>query len=207
MKKSRTKGSLDNLTKDISEANFADSLFGEKTKVNAQELLEMNFKKYCNTRTEAKANDILNPFNYYDTSAKIVDPNNEISPGSSGQNYGMLALLCIAKLSIVEGKSRNAFDKIEEGIRILPIDEVAGLGENFDMLYEIAQRLDYQIFTMTITANDLTFQDGNQIYYEFIKNADEKLFEYNEGVQACFSKDNLIEDIETHFSDSTFNLE
>ena len=75
------------------------------------------------------------------------------------------------------------------------------------MLYEIAQRLDYQIFTMTITANDLTFEDGNQIYYEFIKNADEKLFEFNEGIQACFSKDNLIEDIETHFSDSTFSLE
>lgn len=198
---------IDALYRDISEANFADNLFGEKTKINAQELLEINFKKYCNTRTEAKANDILNPFNYYDASAKIVDPNDEVNPGSSGQNYGMLALLCIAKLSIVEGKSRNAFDKIEQGIRILPIDEVAGLGENFDMLYEIAQRLDYQIFTMTITANDLTFQDGNQIYYEFIKNADEKLFEYNEGIQACFSKDNLIDDIETHFSDSTFSLE
>lgn len=198
---------IDALYKDISDVNYDDNLFGEKSKINAQELLEINFKKYCNTRTEAKANDILNPFNYYDASAKIIDPNNEISPGSSGQNYGMLALLCIAKLSIVEGKSRNAFDKIEQGIRILPIDEVAGLGENFDMLYEIAQRLDYQIFTMTITANDLTFQDGNQIYYEFIKNADEKLFEYNEGIQACFSKDNLIDDIETHFSDSTFSLE
>jgi|GEM_PF-2873771 len=197
---------IDALSRDINEANFTNTLFGEQTSKNAQELLEENFKKYCNIRTEAKANDILNPFNYYTASAKIVDPNNERSPGSSGQNYGMLALLCIAKLSIVEGKSRQAFGRIEKGIRILPIDEVAGLGENFDMLYDIAQRLDYQIFTMTITANDLTFQDGNQIYYEFIKNADENLFEYNEGIQACFSKDNLIEDIETHFSDSTFHL-
>lgn len=198
---------IDALYKDISKANFTDNLFGEKTKINAQELLELNFKKYCKTKTDAKANDILNPFNYYDASARIVDPNDERNPGSSGQNYGMLALLCIAKLSIVEGKTREAFDRVEQGIRILPIDEVAGLGENFDMLYEIAQRLDYQIFTMTITANDLTFQDGNQIYYEFIKNADEKLFEYNEGIQACFSKDNLIDDIETHFSDSAFSLE
>lgn len=197
---------IDALNRDISELNFTDTLFGEKTKVNAQELLEMNFKKYCKAKTEAKANDILNPFNYYDASARIVDPNDERNPGSSGQNYGMLALLCIAKLSIVEGKTRDALEKVEPGIRILPIDEVAGLGENFDMLYDIAQRLDYQIFTMTITANDLTFQDGNQIYYEFIKNADEKLFEYNEGVQACFSKDNLIEDIENHFADSTFSL-
>lgn len=198
---------IDALYKDISEASFTDNLFGEKTKINAQELLVLNFKKYCNTKSEVKANDILNPFNYYEASARIVDPNDERSPGSSGQTYGMLALLCIAKLSIVEGKSREAFNRIEPGIRILPIDEVAGLGENFDMLYDIAQRLDYQIFTMTITANDLTFQEGSQIYYEFIKNADEKNFEYNEGIQACFSKDDLIDDIETHFDDSIFSLE
>lgn len=198
---------IDALNRDINESNFSDTLFGEKTKVNAQELLEINFKKYCKTKTDLKANDILNPFNYYEASARIVDPDDETNPGSSGQNYGMLALLCIAKLSIVEGKSREAFDRSEPGIRILPIDEVAGLGENFDMLYEIAQRLDYQIFTMTITANDLTFQEGNQIYYEFIKNMDEKLFEFNEGIQACFSKGNLVEDIETHFLDSTFKLQ
>jgi hypothetical protein len=48
---------------------------------------------------------------------------------------------------------------------------------------------------------------GLVLFFVFIKNADEKLFEFNEGIQACFSKDNLIEDIETHFSDSTFNLE
>ena len=198
---------IDALFKDILDVNFKDNLFGEKTKINAHELLELNFKKYCNTKSEVKAKDILNPFNYYEASARIVDPNDERNPGSSGQTYGMLALLCIAKLSIVEGKSREAFNRIEPGIRILPIDEVAGLGENFDMLYDIAQRLDYQIFTMTITANDLTFQDGRQIYYEFIKNADEKSFEYNEGVQACFSKDDLIDDIETHFDDSIFSLE
>ena len=75
------------------------------------------------------------------------------------------------------------------------------------MLYDMPNGLDHQIFIMTITANDLTFEDGKQIYYEFIKNADEKLFEYNEGIQACFSKDNLIEDIETHFADSAFSLE
>lgn len=198
---------IDALNRDIESLNFTDNLFGAKTKISAQELLEATFKKYCPTKVDAKANEILNPFNYYEASAIIADPNDNPNPGSTGQNYGMLALLCIAKLSIVEGKTRNIFDKIEQGIRILPIDEVAGLGENFDMLYEIAQRLDYQIFTMTIAANDLTFKNGKQIYYEFIKNSDEKLFEYNEGIQACFSKDNLIADIETHFSNSIFTLE
>jgi exonuclease SbcC len=198
---------IDFLNEDIESSNYTDNLFGDKSKISAQELLENNFKKYCPSKIDAKAADILNPFNYYDASAKIVDPNDEKNPGSSGQNYGMLALLCIAKLSIVEGKTKDGIEKIDSGIRILPIDEVAGLGENFDMLYDIAQRLDYQIFTMTIAANDLTFENGKQIYYEFIKNSNEKLFEYNEGIQACFSKDNLIDDIETHFEDSLFNLE
>jgi exonuclease SbcC len=198
---------IDALNKDIENLNFTDNLFGEKSKVSAHELLEETFKKYCPSKFDAKANEILNPFNYYEASAIIVDPNNNPNPGSSGQNYGMLALLCIAKLSIVEGKTKNAFNTVDSGLRILPIDEVAGLGENFDMLYDIAQRLDYQIFTMTITANDLAFENGKQIYYEFIKNSDEKRFEYNEGVQACFSKENLIADIETHFSDSVFTLE
>jgi hypothetical protein len=198
---------IDALNNDIENLNYTDNLFGDKSKISAQELLEITFKKYCPTRFDAKANEILNPFNYYEASAIIADPNDNPSPGSSGQNYGMLALLCIAKLSIVEGKTKNIFDKIESGIRILPIDEVAGLGENFNMLYEIAQRLDYQIFTMTIAANDLSFENGKQIYYEFIKNSDEKLFDYNEGIQACFSKENLITDIETHFNDSVFSLE
>ncbi|OFY85374.1 MAG: hypothetical protein A3F72_03665 [Bacteroidetes bacterium RIFCSPLOWO2_12_FULL_35_15] len=198
---------IDSLSRDIEDSNFTANLFGEESKISAQDLLVLNFKKYCPSKIEPKANEILNPFNYYDASAKIVDPNDEKNPGSSGQNYGMLALLCIAKLSIVEGKTKSGIEKIEPGIRILPIDEVAGLGENFDMLYDIAQRLDYQIFTMTITANDLTFENGKQIYYEFIKNSDEKLFEYNEGIQACFSKDDLISDIETHFADSVFSLE
>ncbi len=197
---------IESLNKDIENLNFTDNLFGEKSKISAQELLEMTFKKYCPSKIDAKANEILNPFNYYKASAIITDPNDNPSPGSSGQNYGMLALLCIAKLSIVEGRTKNIFNKIEPGIRILPIDEVAGLGENFDMLYEIAQKLDYQIFTMTIAANDLSFDNGKQIYYELIKNSDEKMHEYNEGVQACFSKDDLISDIETHFTDSVFSL-
>lgn len=191
-------------SEDIENANFTDSLFGEADKITAQELLENTFKKYCPSRINAKASEILNPFNYYEASAKIVDPNGNPSPGSTGQNYGMLALLCILKLSINEGKLKDTFDKIEEGIRILPIDEVAGLGENFDMLYDIAQKLDYQIFTMTIKSQDLEFQDGKQICYEFIPSSDPQNFLVNEGVQATFSKMGLIDDINTHFENNDF---
>lgn len=113
-------------------------------------------------------------------------------------------MIGIAKLSVVEGK-KNIKD-IKKGIRILPVDEVAGLGGNFEMLYELAQTLDYQIFTMTISANDLNFQDGKQIYYEFIGSANPEKPYLNEGVHACFSKLNATFDIENYFSDKIFRL-
>lgn len=187
------------LESDVNELNFEDNLFGEKSRISAHELLEKTFKRYCPSNSDAKAHEILNPFNYYDAEATIVDHNDNPSPGSAGQNYGMLALLCVAKLSIVEGKTKNIFQNIEKGIRVLTIDEVAGLGQNYETLYEIAQQLDYQIFTMTVSANDLDFEDGKQIYYEFIPNSNEDLGDFNEGVQACFSKNNLIEDLEAYY--------
>lgn len=193
---------IDALNRDIKELNLTDNLFGEKSVINAYQLLEEVFKKYCPNVTNARADEILNPYNYYTAKALIEDPSGTGNPGSTGQNYGLLALLCIAKLSIIEGRKLNRIDDIQPGIRILPIDEVAGLGENFDMLYEIAQKLDYQIFTMTITANDLNFEDGKQYYYQFIKSSDKNNHEYNDGVLACFSKDNLIEDIENFFPQS-----
>lgn len=198
---------IEKFNKDLQSLNFTDSLFGEKDKVTAQELLEKTFKKYCPNKFDAKANEILNPFNYYDVSAIIVDPFDIESPGSAGQNYGKLALLCIITLSINEGRLRNTFDKIGEGIRILPIDEVGGLGSNFDMLYDIAQKLDYQIFTMTIKSQDLDFEDGKQICYEFIPNSNPEYANINEGVQATFSKNGLIDDINTHFEDNIFKIE
>ena len=198
---------IEKFNKDIEKANFIDNLFGEKDKITAQELLEKAFRKYCPHKFDAKASEILNPFNYYDVSAIIVDPFDVESPGSAGQNYGKLALLCIVTLSINEGRLRNTFDKIGEGIRILPIDEVGGLGSNFDMLYDIAQKLDYQIFTMTIKSQDLDFEDGKQICYEFIPNSNPKYADINEGVQATFSKSGLIDDINTHFEDRIFKIE
>jgi len=198
---------IEKFNRDIEKANFIDNLFGEKDKVTAQELLEKAFRKYCPHKFDARADEILNPFNYYDVSAIIVDPFDVESPGSAGQNYGKLALLCIITLSINEGRLKNTFDKIGEGIRILPIDEVGGLGSNFDMLYDIAQKLDYQIFTMTIKSQDLDFEDGKQICYEFIPNSNPEFANINEGVQATFSKSGLIDDINTHFEDNIFKIE
>jgi|JI6StandDraft_1071083.scaffolds.fasta_scaffold07729_3 exonuclease SbcC len=188
---------------DSQEASFLKS-FGFKTNESAHSILERIFKKYCPTVKDPKAHEILDPFNYYDAKAKLIDSTGTQKAATGGTGYGLLALIGIAKLSVVEGK-KNIKD-IKKGIRILPVDEVAGLGGNFEMLYELAQTLDYQIFTMTISANDLNFQDGKQIYYEFIGSANPEKPYLNEGVHACFSKLNATFHIESYFSDKIFRL-
>lgn len=188
---------------DSQEASFLKS-FGFKTNESAHSILERIFKKYCPAVKDPKAHEILDPFNYYDAKAKLIDSTGTQKAATGGTGYGLLALIGIAKLSVVEGK-KNIKD-IKKGIRILPVDEVAGLGGNFEMLYELAQILDYQIFTMTISANDLNFQDGKQIYYEFIGSANPEKPYLNEGVYACFSKADQTIDIEKYFSDKIFRL-
>ena len=196
-------GWIKKFKEDSQEASFLKS-FGFKTDESAYGILERIFKKYCPAIKDAKANEILDPFNYYNARAKLIDTTGTEKSATGGTGYGLLALIGIAKLSVVEGK-KNIRD-IKKGLRILPVDEVAGLGGNFEMLYELAQTLDYQIFTMTISANDLSFQDGKQIYYEFIGSANPEKPYINEGVHACFSKHDATFDIENYFSDKIFRL-
>jgi hypothetical protein len=188
---------------DSQEASFMKS-FGFKENESAQGILERIFKQYCPAVKEAKANEILDPFNYYTARAKLIDTTGTEKAPTGGTGYGLLALIGIAKLSLVEG-NRN-IRNVKRGIRILPVDEVAGLGGNFEMLYDLAQELDYQIFTMTISPQDLRFRDGEQIYYEFIGSANPEKPYLNEGVYACFSKADQTIDIEKYFSDRIFRL-
>jgi hypothetical protein len=188
---------------DSQEASFMKS-FGFKENESAQGILERIFKQYCPAVKEAKANEILDPFNYYTARAKLIDSTGTEKAPTGGTGYGLLALIGIAKLSLVEGNKN--IRNVKRGIRILPVDEVAGLGGNFEMLYDLAQELDYQIFTMTISPQDLKFRDGEQIYYEFIGSANPEKPYLNEGVYACFSKTDQTIDIEKYFSDKIFRL-
>ncbi len=85
---------------------------------------------------------LLDPSSYYELSFKMESDSGRVNKGSSGQTYAAIALLCIARLSIMsneEGKSA------EPAVRVMPIDEAEGLGSNYDMLYDIANRYDYQV--------------------------------------------------------------
>lgn len=102
--------------------------------------------------------ELLDPNSYLELSLEMQDASGKSNKGSTGQTYTAIASLCIARLSIVGSKN---YEK-DRGIRFMPIDEAEGLGSNFDMLYEIAQKYDYQIVTFSI--NPLGRYDEQFIY-------------------------------------------
>ena len=53
--------------------------------------------------------------------------------------------------------------------RIMPIDVAEGLGSNYDMLYGLAQKYDYQLISLSIGPVG-KFIDGEQYLYMLHKN-------------------------------------
>lgn len=114
----------------------------------------------------ATVTKLLDPSSYYELSFKMESESGRINKGSTGQTYAAIALLCIARLSIMsneEGKSA------EPAVRVMPIDEAEGLGANYDMLYDIARRYDYQLISLSIGPVS-KFKDGEQYLYMLHKN-------------------------------------
>ncbi len=141
---------------------------------------------------------LTNPKSYFDLSISLKTPKGEDAPGSNGQNYTMLALLCIARLSIIDSDRLSRKDrKIRKGVRFMTIDEVAGLGENFDMLYELAKNYDYQILTMTIDPIG-RFEEGKQNIYTLRKNNNPEFHNVNPTPLAQFSYDNIVEKLDDY---------
>ncbi len=115
-----------------------------------------------------KVEKLLDPNAYLDISFSMESNKGQINKGSSGQSYAGIALLCIARLSIIGARDDR---RNPPGIRFMPIDEAEGLGSNYDMLYNIAKEYDYQIISLSI--NPLgKFQDGQQYIYMLQKNTD-----------------------------------
>jgi hypothetical protein len=143
---------------------------------------------------------LTNPKSYFDLSISLKTPKGEDAPGSNGQNYTMLALLCIARLSIIDSDRLSRKDrKIKRGVRFMTIDEVAGLGENFDMLYDLAKNYDYQILTMTIDPIG-RFEEGKQNIYTLRKNNNPEFHNINPTPLAQFSYDKIVEHLNDYIS-------
>lgn len=108
---------------------------------------------------------LLNPFSYYNLNYYITTQDGTLNSGSTGQTYSALALLCIAKLSLLDN---GKVGKDNKGLRFMNIDETESIGSNFDMLSDIAKEYDYQIISMSI--NPLKLDEGKQYIYQLNRN-------------------------------------
>jgi len=136
--------SKSNLQMDLFETSIAGKL---STSVSIEEKMLKAFRELTESHiSEITISDLLNPNSYMTLDFEMQNASGKTNKGSTGQTYAAIALLCIARLSIVGRKKQGN----EPGIRFMPIDEAEGLGTNFDMLYDIAQKNDYQIITFAI---------------------------------------------------------
>lgn len=132
-------------------------LFSElREEIDINEMMIKAFQKLGGS-TKVEPEDLMNPKSYFDLVFELKLENEEVNSGSNGQTYAANALLCLARLSLIEEKDK-------EGLKIMPIDEAEGLGSNYDMLHELAKKEKYQIITMAIeTAGEIT-ENGQYIY-------------------------------------------
>ncbi len=138
------------------EISIADKL---SAFISIEEKIVHAFRELTdNHNDDITIKELLDPNSYLELSLEMQDPRGKSNKGSTGQTYAAIASLCIARLSIVGSKN---YEK-DSGIRFMPIDEAEGLGSNFDLLYEIAQKYDYQIITFSI--NPLGRYDEQFIY-------------------------------------------
>ncbi len=169
----------DNMTKDF-ELGLDDSLFESEKGISndlekfpslKEKLLEAFYRSGGSKNLKPKIEELLNPKSYYSVKFSIKTSQGKKNDGSTSQAYAAIALLCIAKLSLLNKQSKNKFVK---AIRFMAIDEAEGLGSNFDMLYGIARANDYQLLSLSINPNKIDVEKQN-IYLLHNSREDEKV--------------------------------
>ena len=148
---------LGNFRKQLNTQINNTGLFSElREEIDINKMMIKAFQQLGGS-AKVEPEDLMNPKSYFDLEFDLKLDNNEINSGSNGQTYAANALLCLARLSLIEEKGKK-------GLKIMPIDEAEGLGSNYDMLHELAKKEQYQILTMAIeTAGEIT-DNGQYIY-------------------------------------------
>ncbi len=141
----------------------ASLLFNITDYSSLDEIIIETFKKYSGCSKSPDINVLLDPKNYFDISFDLKNASGT-SQGSNGQSYTAMALLCIARLTLIEEK--------KQGVRFMPIDEAESIGSNYDMLRQLASAYDYQIISMSIR-NLESVEESAQNTYMLIPNSDE----------------------------------
>lgn len=136
--------------------------------IDFKEIIQKCFKQCGGKKSNPKIQDLLNPKKYFELSFSLQKDNIKNS-GSTGQVYSAIALLCIARISLIE---KDEGGKRRKGVRFMPVDEAEGLGSNYEMLSNIAKKEDYQIISMSINPVG-EFEEGNHYIYMLNEPEDE----------------------------------
>jgi exonuclease SbcC len=160
--------------------------------IEFKEIIQNAFKECGGKKKDPEINALLNPKSYFELKFKLERDGNA-SGGSTGQVYSAIALLCIARLSLIEDKNKG---KEKHGVRFMPIDEAAGLGTNYDMLSKIAKEEKFQVVTMSIEPVG-EFEKGEHIIYTLNEPEDKEL-KINAPAFGQFTEEGIVDNLEEY---------
>jgi len=185
---------LDDLRDTISLAN-TPMFSNETSDMLLQDIIIETFRRHAGGTRNPDLRHLLDPKSYLEIDFAIENVRGR-TQGSEGQAYTAVALLCIARLSLIEGSRR----KTAKGVKFMPIDEAEGIGSNFHTLYNLAISHGYQVIAMSIN-NVPGVKEGGQTTYSLIPNPDPSsgvncdpfyhLGYYHEYAQTFYGKDEL----------------
>ncbi|TAL62686.1 MAG: hypothetical protein EPN85_02070, partial [Bacteroidetes bacterium] len=124
---------------------LASKLFITSESESSPETLILNIAKtLSDVGDKMEMHDLLDPKFYFDLRVGLFDELGARYPGSGGEAYTALALLCIGRMSVIQR------DKNRQGVRFILLEELSNIDDtNFGLFPEIAKMFGYQLMTMT----------------------------------------------------------
>ncbi|MDR0681533.1 MAG: hypothetical protein LBG15_06775, partial [Dysgonamonadaceae bacterium] len=157
---------IDNFINRLEEKATNTGLFALLgNKIGIEEMMKEAYVQCGGKGRKIETKHLLNPKSYFNIDFSMRKSDGTINSGSTGQTYAAIALLCIARLSLIEKKISGG--KLAKGLRIMPIDETENIGSNFSMLEKIAQDYDYQLIVISRHPLDDYSEKGR---YQYILN-------------------------------------
>lgn len=143
-------------------ATYTNLFASLREKIGIEEMMKEAYLQCGGKARRIDTKNLLNPKSYFNIEFSMQKSDGTKNPGSTGQTYAAIALLCIARLSLIEKKVSGR--KQPKGLRFMPIDEAENVGSNFDMLDKIAQENDYQLIVISRGSLDDYSEKGRYQY-------------------------------------------
>jgi hypothetical protein len=159
---------LENLGTAITNAYKSNEIpFGHPV----SEFVESYVRKAAKLPTTIKVNDLLNPKTYFDLSVKLTNEKQGRTSGSTGETYSAIALLGVARLSLVQTD--------QDGLKFIILEETGSLDNiNFSTFPAVAKEFGYQIITMAPRPFGVTLSEEWYLHYLIKGKVDEDINHY-----------------------------